>query len=124
MILPAQHLAALVELAAVHAHILVFRSLSHQYELPSGQVYVVHPAQRGQEHDDYRRRRGQTADGQVTLEHARHAESEFALLSQFPRRTAQMIRPIALSGFGYGVNVKLRASPESLPSVVRRCRNA
>ena len=108
VVLLAQHLAALVELADIHPDVIEFRVVGSVDQLLLAQLDTVQPAERPQEGDDDRRGGGQAADWQGAVDDAADAHLQAEFLLQRPGRPAQVIRPVARLGGRNGSDMPLR----------------
>ena len=70
MILPAQHLTALVQCSDIYAYIILFSIKGYLDEFLVRQADSVHLAEGVQESQDHSRRRGKAADRQRPLDHS------------------------------------------------------
>ena len=96
MVLPAQHLTALVQFAHTHTHVVQLRIVGHIDNLLLTQRDTIHLTEGRQETDDDRRTRRQAADGQRTLDDTTEAHAQLTLLGQCPRGAPQVVSPVVL----------------------------
>ena len=97
-VLPAEHLARLVQAAHLNAHIVLFRVQRRLDQLLRREADAVYPAEGRDKGDGHRRRGAQSPDGKRPLEHAAEAHGEALPLLQRPDRAAQIVGPIPLPG--------------------------
>ena len=90
----AEHLAALVQLAHGHAHVVQFGVVGQVDEFLRAQTDVVHATQRRQEGDDDGGRRREAADGQRAFDDAADAHLQPVLALQRERGAAEVIGPV------------------------------
>ena len=109
MILFRKNLAALVELAARNANILVFCCLCGENHFHRLQMDAIHFAQCRQEADNNRCRRGQSTNRQTSFNDAGQTNFQAVLLAQHLRCTAQMICPVTLFFFRHRAYKELGA---------------
>ena len=96
----AEHLAALVQLAHGHAHVVQFGVVGQVDEFLRAQTDVVHAAERRQEGDDDGGRRREAADGQRAFDDAADAHLQPVLALQRERGAAEVILDVPLRPLG------------------------
>ena len=95
MILLGEYLAALIQRADSHAHIILFRLQRNLDDLLLAQPDAIELCQSGQERNNHRRRGRQAADGQRALHNAAKTHAQVVMPAQRPCRAAQVVRPVA-----------------------------
>ena len=102
----AVHYAGLVELAAAHSDVFVFRPESVKDDVFFGERYPVDPAERGQKGDRDSRGGRKAAYREHTADDS--AKSEMQLVRAFERRgdSAHVVAPVALLLLRYVVDVE------------------
>ena len=90
----AEHLAALVQLAHGHAHIVELGVIGQVDELLRAQPDVVHPAEGREEGDDDGGRRREAADGQRPFDDAADAHFQPVLALQRERGAPEVVGPV------------------------------
>jgi hypothetical protein len=107
VIFPAVNLAGLVEFSAGDSDIGVFCAAGDPDHFLCGNAKIVQVTQCRKEGENNRSRRRKTTDRQFSVDDAAHPDTERIFSPELDRRTAKIIRPVVLSGFGDGIHVKL-----------------
>ena len=112
MVLLRIHLAALVELAAVDADVVVLCCHGDVYQLERRGLYVVDVAKRLEEDESHGSRRREAADGEAAFDDAAQTARERIQLGELQRSAAQVVGPVVLLVAGHVADVELGAFVE------------
>ena len=100
LVLAGEYLAALVELSAADAHVVILHRHGHTNQFTFVGLQPVDGTEGAEERQRHGSRRRKSADGQRALDDATQAARQRIATTQLERGTTQIVRPVALTPFG------------------------